>query len=267
MRLLRFLPPLGYDSIGNHAPDGEPLWGLVEGEWVVCLDSPPFDGLPVPGKARYPLREVRIAAPVQPGKIVAVGMNYEGHIREMGHDIPSEPLIFLKAPSAVIAPEDRIVLPPESNRVDFEGELAVVIGRRCRRVHRDAADQYILGYTIINDVTARDLQRKDVQFSRGKSFDTFCPMGPWIETELDPGDVRITTVVNSEVRQDDQTSTMLFNPAILVEFITSVMTLMPGDVIATGTPEGVGALSEGDEVSVAVDGIGVLTNTVIKESM
>jgi 2-keto-4-pentenoate hydratase/2-oxohepta-3-ene-1,7-dioic acid hydratase in catechol pathway len=194
-------------------------------------------------------------------------MNYEGHIREMGHEMPAEPLIFLKAPSTVVGPGEHIVLPPESSRVDFEGELAVVIGKRFRRISRDQAKDHILGYTILNDVTARDLQRKDVQFSRGKSFDTFCPMGPWIETELDPGFVRITTVVNSEVRQDGQTSDMLFDPATLVEFISSVMTLMPGDVIATGTPAGVGPLSDGDEVSVAVEGIGVLTNTVVEESL
>lgn len=265
MRLLRFHPPSNYNSIGDNDHGDEPLWGLVEGEWIVGLDSPPFDGL-VPGKAKYPLQEVRIAAPVQPGKIVAVGMNYEGHIREMGHEIPTEPLIFLKAPSTVIGPGEHIVLPPESSRVDFEGELAVVIGKRCRRIPRDKAEDHILGYTILNDVTARDLQRKDVQFSRSKSFDTFCPLGPWIETELDPGFVRITTVVNSEVRQDGQTSDMLFDPAILVEFISSVMTLMPGDVIATGTPAGVGPLSDGDEISVAVEGIGVLTNTVVEES-
>ena len=266
MRLLRFQLPPDYKGIGGNEHGDEPLWGLVEGEWVVCLDSPPFDGV-TPGKARYPLREVKIVAPVQPGKIVAVGMNYEGHIREMGHEMPTDPLVFLKAPSAVIGTGDEIVLPPESELVHYEGELGVVIGRKCRRVAKDDAALCILGYTILNDVTARDLQRKDVQFSRGKSFDTFCPMGPWIETDLDPSDVRITTVLNSEVRQDGRTSDMLFDPATLVEFITSVMTLMPGDVIATGTPAGVGTLSPGDEISVAVEGVGVLTNTVVEEKL
>jgi 2-keto-4-pentenoate hydratase/2-oxohepta-3-ene-1,7-dioic acid hydratase in catechol pathway len=266
MRILRFQLPSDYKGIGGNEHGDEPLWGLVEGEWVVCLDSPPFDGIHI-GKARYPLGEVKIVAPVQPGKIVAVGMNYEGHIREMGHEMPTNPLIFLKAISTVIGPGDSIVLPPESELVHYEGELGVVIGKKCRRVSKDEAAASILGYTILNDVTARDLQRKDVQFSRAKSFDTFCPMGPWIETELDPENVRLTTIVNSQVRQDGQTSDMLFTPAILVEFITSVMTLMPGDVIATGTPAGVGTLSPGDEVSVAVEGIGVLTNTVIEEKV
>jgi 2-keto-4-pentenoate hydratase/2-oxohepta-3-ene-1,7-dioic acid hydratase in catechol pathway len=266
MRILRFQLPSDYNGIDGYSHGDKPLWGIVEGEWVVCLDSPPFDGIQA-GKARYPLREVKVVPPVQPGKIVAVGMNYEGHIREMGHEMPSTPLIFLKAPSTVIGQGNNIVLPPESELVHFEGELGVVIGKKCRRVTRDKAAQFILGYTIVNDVTARDLQRKDVQFSRAKSFDTFCPLGPWLETDMDPENVRITTVVNSQVRQDGQTSDMLFPPAVLLEFISSVMTLFPGDLIATGTPAGVGTLSPGDEVSIAVEGIGVLTNNVIKEQL
>jgi 2-keto-4-pentenoate hydratase/2-oxohepta-3-ene-1,7-dioic acid hydratase in catechol pathway len=269
MRICRYIPPDFYEGApdlkgsSTFAPAGT-HWGLVEGEYVQTLDRAPFEEV-VPGKARYKLEDVTLQAPVQPGKIVAVGLNFEGHIREMGHDTPEEPLIFLKAPSTVIGPGEAIVMPPESSRVDYEGELALVVGKRCRRINAADAPEYILGYTILNDVTARDLQKKDGQFSRAKSFDTFCPMGPWIETELYPGDLKITTVVSSVLRQDDSTSSMLFDPHVLLEFISGVMTLEPGDVIATGTPSGVGPLAPGDEVSIAIEGIGVLSNIVVKE--
>lgn len=239
-------------------------WGVIEGDWIVGLMAEPFGGISR-GKGRYSLSDVRLLPPVSPGKIIAIGLNFEDHIKEMGSKAPPEPLIFLKAPSAVIGPGDAIALPPESARVDYEGELAVVVGRRCRRIDPSKAREAILGYTILNDVTARDLQKKDVQFSRAKSFDTFCPIGPWIETELDPSAVRITTVVNSRVKQDGHTSAMRFPPHQLMAFISSVMTLEPGDIIATGTPAGVGPLSAGDAVSVAVEGIGVLTNPVVRE--
>lgn len=242
------------------------LWGLVEGEEILSLRSPPFDGIKS-GEERYPLPEVTLLAPVYPSKVVAIGWNYLGHIKELGNPIPSEPLIFLKAPSALIGHNAVISLPPESERVDFEGELAIVVGRKCRRVSGDDAREAIFGYTALNDVTARDLQRKDGQFSRAKSFDTFCPAGPWIQTDLDPTAVRVTTHVNGELRQDDNTSTMLFDPYFLVEYVNAAMTLNPGDIIATGTPSGVGPLAPGDEVTVTVEGVGALTNIVRQEML
>jgi 2-keto-4-pentenoate hydratase/2-oxohepta-3-ene-1,7-dioic acid hydratase in catechol pathway len=208
---------------------------------------------------------VSLLAPVCPSKVVAIGWNYEGHIRELGSPFPSEPLIFLKAPSAMIGHNANILLPPESERVDFEGELAIVVGRKCRRISRDQARDVIFGYTALNDVTARDLQKKDGQFSRAKSFDTFCPAGPWIQTDLDPAAVRVMTHVNGELRQDDNTSTMLFDPYYIVEYVSAAMTLYAGDIIATGTPSGVGPLSPGDEVTVTVEGIGSLTSFVKPE--
>ena len=251
-------------SSASRSPETEALWGLVEGETITSLRSPPFEGIET-GKERYLLSEVDLLAPVSPSKIVAIGWNYEGHIREMGNPYPSEPLIFLKAPSAMIGHKAPILLPPESERVDFEGELAIVMGRRCRRIDRDQARGSIFGYTALNDVTARDLQKKDRQFSRAKSFDTFCPTGPWIQTELDPTAVRVMTHLNGEPRQDDNTTTMLFDPYYLVEYVSAAMTLNAGDIIATGTPSGVGPLSPGDEVTVTIEGIGALSNVVKRE--
>jgi len=183
----------------------------------------------------------------------------------MGYPFPQEPLIFLKAPSSVVGQNAAILLPPESERVDFEGELAIVIGCKCRRIRREHAREVIFGYTVLNDVTARDLQKKDGQFSRAKSFDSFCPVGPWIQTDLEPAAVRVMTRVNGETRQDDHTGTMLFDPYYLVEYVSAAMTLNPGDLIATGTPSGVGPLRPGDEVVVEVEGIGVLANSVERE--
>ncbi len=251
-------------SSASQSPESEVLWGLVEGETILTLKSPPFEGVE-PGKEKYSLSQVNILAPVCPSKVVAIGWNYEGHIRELGNPFPSEPLIFLKAPSAMIGHNADILLPPESERVDFEGELAIVMGRKCRRIHRSQARDAIFGYTALNDVTARDLQKKDGQFSRAKSFDTFCPAGPWIQTELDPTAVRVMTHVNGELRQDDNTSTMLFDPYYIVEYVSAAMTLHAGDIIATGTPSGVGPLSSGDEVTISVEGIGALTNVVKRE--
>jgi len=246
------------------SPEAESLWGLVEGETILVLKSPPFEGIE-PGKASYSLSELTLLAPVCPSKVVAIGWNYLGHIKELGNTIPSEPLIFLIAPSAVVGHGAPIILPPESEKVDFEGELAIVIGKKCRRIKREKASEVIFGYTALNDVTARDLQRKDGQFSRAKSFDTFCPTGPWIQTELDAAAVQVTTRVNGELRQDDNTRTMLFDPYYLVEYVSAAMTLNAGDIIATGTPSGVGPLSSGDEVTITVEGIGDLTNVVTLE--
>ena len=199
----------------------------------------------------------------QPSKIICVGRNYADHAAELGNEVPKEPLLFLKAPSAFIRNGDLIVIPPQSQQVEHEGELAIVIGRKCKGLYDDEDPfAYIRGYTSLNDVTARDVQRKDVQFTRGKSFDTFCPIGPWIETELDVMDLRVTCAVNGEIRQDGRTSQMVFPVDFLVRYISRQMTLLPGDVIATGTPSGVSKLNSGDVCEVEIDGIGTLRNTV-----
>lgn len=208
--------------------------------------------------------EVRLLAPVLPGKIIGIGRNYAEHARELGNTPPeAEPLIFLKPPSSIVSPGDPILLPRSSQRVDHEGELGVVIGRTARDLGEgDDPLQYVLGYSCVNDVTARDLQKKDVQFTRGKGFDTFCPFGPWIETELSPANVRVEARVNGKTRQQGNTADMIFPVARLIRFLSGIMTLYPGDLIATGTPAGVGPLVDGDLVEVEVEGIGVLQNPV-----
>ena len=197
-----------------------------------------------------------------PTKIVCIGRNYADHAKELGNETPSEPLLFLKPPSALLAPEGTIVRPRQSQLVHHEGELAIVVGREAKNVRAEDWREYVLGFTCANDVSARDLQRKDVQFTRGKSFDTFCPLGPHIETALDPTDLRVMTRVNGEVKQDGRTSQMIFPCDVLFSFISEHMTLMPGDVILTGTPAGVGPLEAGDTVDVEIEGIGLLTNAV-----
>jgi 2-keto-4-pentenoate hydratase/2-oxohepta-3-ene-1,7-dioic acid hydratase in catechol pathway len=192
-----------------------------------------------------------------------VGLNYRDHAEEVRLPIPDEPLLFLKPVSSVIGPGDAIVIPPESSRVDYEAELAVVIGKTARRVTSEEAPEYILGYTCLNDVTARDLQAKDKQWTRGKSFDTFCPIGPWVETELDPSNLQIELYLNGEQKQASRTSKLIFDVFHLVEFISCVMTLEPGDVIATGTTSGIGRMKPGDTVEVRIEGIGSLTNPVV----
>lgn len=202
------------------------------------------------------------AAVVAPSKIVCVGRNYAEHARELGNEAPSEPIIFLKPPTSILPPGGTIVRPPQSQRVDYEGELAIVIGKRARNVPRAQWRNYVLGFTCANDVTARDLQKLDVQFTRAKSFDTFCPIGPEIETDLDPAALRLVTRVNGAVKQNGNTRDMIFKCDFLIEFISSIMTLCPGDVICTGTPAGVGPLNKGDEVEVEIEGIGTLRNHV-----
>lgn len=213
----------------------------------------------------FALADLKILAPVAPSKIVCVGRNYREHAAELGNPMPQEPLLFLKAPSAIIGTDEPIELPTSSERIEHEGELAVVIGRRCSRVAPEEDPlSYVLGYTCLNDVTARDLQRKDVQFTRGKSFDTFCPVGPYIVTGLDPADLKVETRVNGQVRQSGRTSAMAFPLTHLVSYISHAMTLEPGDLIATGTPAGVGPLLDGDLVEVEVEGVGILSNPVRK---
>jgi 2-keto-4-pentenoate hydratase/2-oxohepta-3-ene-1,7-dioic acid hydratase in catechol pathway len=216
---------------------------------------------------RYAVADVRLLAPVLPSKVVAIGRNYLEHVKELGNEPPAEPLIFLKPSTAVIGPGDAIVRPGTlSQRVDFEGELAIVFGRLCRDVPATRVPEVIFGYTCANDVTARDLQVSDGQWARAKGFDTFCPLGPWIETDLDPADVRLSTSVNGEDRQDSRTSLLIHDIPTLVSYVTAVMTILPGDVLLTGTPAGVGPLVAGDSVSVSIEGIGTLTNRVVDSS-
>jgi len=248
-------------------------YGVVEGEsgqsqTIAELYGHPFGvdpaGVQFTGN-RYPLAEVRLLAPVLPSKVVAVGKNYAEHVKEMGGtELPAEPILFLKPSTSVTGPGDRIAYPVKiTDRVDYEGELAVIIGRLCRDVPRERAADVIFGYACANDVTARDLQLKDGQWTRAKGFDTFCPLGPWMETSADPADLGITTTVNGAVKQHARTSELLWDVPSLVEYVSSVMTLLPGDVLLTGTPEGVGPLTDGDEVSVTVESIGTLTNRVV----
>ena len=236
--------------------------GVLEGDAIRVLSGTFFEN-PVPTGGEVGASEVRLLAPVIPSKVVAVGRNYVAHAQELGNEVPEEPLIFLKPSTAVIGPGDPVPLPPQSRRVDHEAELAVVIGRVCRRVTEEEAPAFVLGYTCGNDVTARDLQEKDDQWTRAKGFDGFCPLGPWVETELDPSDLEVACRVNGEARQAGRTSAMAFPPAALVSYVSHVMTLLPGDVILTGTPAGIGPLSPGDQVEVEVEGIGVLANPVV----
>jgi 2-keto-4-pentenoate hydratase/2-oxohepta-3-ene-1,7-dioic acid hydratase in catechol pathway len=230
---------------------------------VVALNGDPlYVGLHLSDK-EYPLAAVRLLAPVLPrSKVVGIGRNYAAHAAEMGGDVPDEPLMFLKPNTSVSGPADPIFYPRQTRELHYEGELAVVIGRICRDVPVEKAADVIWGYTVGNDVTARDLQRSDVQFTRAKGFDSFCPLGPWVETELDVSDLRVQTYLNGDLRQDASTKDMIFDVPTLVAHVSSVMTLLPGDVILTGTPEGVGPMDVGDEVEVSISGIGNLTNPV-----
>jgi 2-keto-4-pentenoate hydratase/2-oxohepta-3-ene-1,7-dioic acid hydratase in catechol pathway len=253
----------------------DPQYGVVTGDvdelgipaddtTVVALAGDPlYVGVQLTDQ-QIPLKEVRLLAPVLPrSKVVGIGRNYAAHAAEMGNDVPDEPMMFIKPNTSVIGPGDPIFYPRQSQEVHFEGELCVVIGRICRDVAPDRVGEVIYGYTVGNDVTARDLQRKDGQFTRGKGFDSFCPLGPWIETELDTSDLRVTTHLNGDVKQDGSTKDLIFDVPTLVSFVSSVMTLLPGDVIMTGTPDGVGPMAVGDEVEVSVAGIGSLTNKVV----
>jgi 2-keto-4-pentenoate hydratase/2-oxohepta-3-ene-1,7-dioic acid hydratase in catechol pathway len=241
------------------------FYGVLAGEMIRPLARPPFEGLSQT-EEEIPLAEVVLLAPCEPSKIVALGLNYRDHAAEFGSPLPEEPLLFLKPGTAVIGPDADIVYPQMSRQVDFEAELAVVMGRTARRVSQAAAFEYILGYTAINDVTARDLQKKDGQFTRSKSFDTFAPLGPWIETEIsNPDNLTVEAYVNGERRQHSHTGNLVFGVAYLVSFISRIMTLLPGDVIATGTPSGVGPMQPGDVVEIRLEGIGSLRNRVVTE--
>jgi 2-keto-4-pentenoate hydratase/2-oxohepta-3-ene-1,7-dioic acid hydratase in catechol pathway len=255
MKICRFVDP----------ETQRPRFGLIEADSVFALLGELSEGnLSFEGaESSFKLADIRLLPAVTPSKIVCVGRNYQEHAAELGNPMPEEPLLFLKAPSALIGDGDTIALPKASERVEHEGELAVVIGRRCRRIADDEDPlSYVLGYTCANDVTARDLQRKDVQFTRAKSFDTFCPVGPFVVTGLDPLDLRVETRVNGQTRQSGRTSSMAFPVPLLLRYISHVMTLEPGDLISTGTPAGVGPLKDGDIVEVEVEGVGILRNPV-----
>jgi len=228
---------------------------------LAVLEGHPIGPLAFTGE-RHRLSDVRLLAPIIPTKIVAVGKNYAEHAREMGGEAPSEPLLFLKPSTSVIGPGDPIARPGAVGRVDFEGELAVVISKVCRDVPAERAYDVVLGYTAANDVTARDQQKADGQWTRAKGYDTFCPLGPWIETQLDPRDLVLTTTVNGELKQSARTSDLIHDIPTLISHITAVMTLLPGDVILTGTPAGVGPIDAGDDVVVTIEGIGALANPV-----
>jgi 2-keto-4-pentenoate hydratase/2-oxohepta-3-ene-1,7-dioic acid hydratase in catechol pathway len=235
--------------------------GVVEDDGVRPLQGTFFEE-PVPTGEEVPLADVRLLAPVIPSKIVAVARNNPAHAAELGNEVPTHPMLFFKPATSVIGPGDPIPIPEGSDRVDHEAELAAVIGRLCRRVTEEDAPKFVLGYTCANDVTARDWQQADGQWARAKGSDGFCPLGPWIETELDASDAAVVARVNGDERQRGRTSDFVFSPAALISFISRSITLLPGDVVLTGTPSGVGPLAPGDRVEIEVEGLGILENTV-----
>jgi 2-keto-4-pentenoate hydratase/2-oxohepta-3-ene-1,7-dioic acid hydratase in catechol pathway len=260
MRIVRFSP--GPDSgLGT-----DPLFGVLEDDATITVitGDPIYSGIQKTA-ATVPVSAVRLLAPVIPrSKVVCIGKNYADHAAEMGGVVPDEPIIFLKPNTSVIGPNDTIVWPEMSERIDHESELAIVIGRLCKDVPLERVSDVIFGYTIANDVTARDLQKKDGQWTRAKSFDTFCPLGPWIDTDFMPGTQKITATVNGEVKQSAQLSDMIFKVPEIINFVSRVMTLLPGDIILTGTPAGIGPMVAGADATMAIEGLGELTNKVRK---
>ena len=245
--------------------NGEKGFFQLDGDRARRFDGSPFEGARL-GSFETTWSPADLRIPVRPSKIVCIGRNYAAHAKELGNEVPKEPLLFLKAPSALVGPGGAIVLPKESERVEHEAELAVVIGRRVKRVAKEEALGAVFGFTCACDVTARDLQKKDGQWSRAKGFDTFCPIGPWIETELDPSDLRVTLSIDGTTKQDGRTSSMIFDVASVIAYVSNAMTLEPGDVLLTGTPEGVGPLAAGQHVVIAIEGIGELAVGVIASS-
>lgn len=243
---------------------GAVKYGQLKEDIVSSLEGDMFAGF-AGGGEEYRLAEVRLLAPCQPSKIIALGLNYRDHAEELGFAIPDEPLIFLKPGTAVIGPDSPIIYPRMSRRVDYEAELGVVVGKKARFVPPQKALDYVFGYTCVNDVTARDLQKKDVQFTRSKSFDTFAPIGPCIVRGIDPADLQVESYLNGERRQSSRTGNLIYGIADLISFISHVMTLLPGDIIATGTPSGIGPMVPGDVIEIVVEGIGTLRNTVSAE--
>ena len=269
--------PFGSDddlfAIGDLLPQGE-RWGLLVDDLVYSLTEAPYLSVDEDGVYRpeiiqmqpYKLAEVRLLAPVTPSKIACVGRNYAEHAAELGNEVPSEPLIFLKPPTTIIGSGDAVVYPAISERVDHEGELGVVIGRRCRNVSEADALKYVFGYTVANDVTARDLQKKDGQWARAKGFDTFAPVGPWIDTSFDPTDRMLRCLVNGAVRQQSTTALMVYSIPRIIAHVSRFMTLEPGDLILTGTPSGIGPVQPGDVMTVEIEGLGSISNPVIAET-
>jgi 2-keto-4-pentenoate hydratase/2-oxohepta-3-ene-1,7-dioic acid hydratase in catechol pathway len=258
MRIVRFSAPADL-GVGT-----DPLFGVLNDQdsILVLRGDPIYSGI-VPQDKSLKLSDVKLLAPVIPrSKVVCIGKNYADHAAEMDSVVPTEPIIFIKPNTSVIGPNETIIWPSMSERVDHEVELAIVIGRICKEVPAAKARDVIYGYTIANDVTARDLQKKDGQWSRAKGFDTFCPLGPWIETEFVPKDQKITATLNGEIKQSSVLSEMIFKIPQIIEFVTNVMTLLPGDVILTGTPAGIGPMPAGASISVAIEGLGTLTNKV-----
>ena len=257
MKFCRFVP-----LVTDGEKPARSAYGTHDGDAIREIAGEPW-GKWSEGSTLWAAKDVRLLAPVAPSKIVGIGRNYAAHAAEMGNEVPKEPMMFLKPPSSIVGPDEPIVLTKYSNKVEHEGELGLVIGKTCAHLS-DEEDPlaYVMGYVCVNDVSARDLQKSDVQFARAKGFDSFCPVGPIIETELDPRDVLVETRVNGALRQTGRTSLMIYPAAFLVRWISRMMTLLPGDLIATGTPAGVGPLAAGDEVEVSVDGVGVLRNPV-----
>lgn len=242
--------------------NGDRGWFALDGDRARRFDGAPWEGARL-GSHEIQWSPADLRAPVRPSKIVCIGRNYAAHAKELGNDVPKEPLLFLKAPSAIVGPGGAIVLPKQSEKVEHEAELGVVIGRRIKHASKETALEAVYGYTAVCDVTARDLQKSDGQWSRAKGFDTFCPVGPWIETELDPKDLEVSCTVDGTVKQKGRTSQMIFDVPALIAYISAAMTLEPGDLIVTGTPEGVGPLAAGNKVVIAVEGIGELTVGVV----
>ena len=258
MRIIRFSAP---EKLGVGT---DPLFGVLNDQDAILVlrGDPIYSGI-VPAEKSLKLSDIKLLAPVIPrSKVVCIGKNYADHAAEMDSEVPSEPIIFIKPNTSVIGPNELIIWPRMSERVDYEAELAIVIGRICKEVPASKAKDVIYGYTLANDVTARDLQKKDGQWSRAKGFDTFCPLGPWIETEFVPGEQKITATLDGVIKQSSMLSEMIFKVPQIVEFVTNVMTLLPGDVILTGTPAGIGPVPAGASILVAIEGLGTLTNKV-----
>lgn len=242
---------------------GTARWGVIQGELIALLRGSPWSDSALLGGS-VPLAGSRLLPPCEPSKIVAIGLNYRAHAAEMGKPLPAEPLLFLKAPSALLAPGGDVLLPADSTQVEYEGELALVIGRTARHVRPDEALQFVLGYTCLDDVTARDVQRREKVYARAKGYDTFCPVGPWLETDItDPQNLELQLRVNGVVRQASSTADMIHSVAEILAFVSRIMTLYPGDVVTTGTPPGVGPLAAGDLVEVEISRIGTLTHNVV----
>ena len=252
-------------KIVRFSANGKIKYGILKGQYIQAITGKPFNSIKYSGE-QYKNSEVKLLAPCQPSKIVALGVNYVNHGVELNHPVPESPLIFIKPATAVIGPEDNIIYPPSSQQVDYEAEMGVVIRKVTRRIKKENALDYVLGYVCFNDVTARDQQKADGQWTRAKSYDTFAPLGPCIETELDPKNVNVESYLNGKLKQQGNTSDLVFPVTELIHFISNVMTLLPGDVIATGTPSGIGPMQPGDTIEIKIPPIGTLKNYVSRQN-